>query len=54
MKRIQAGWDFRSFVVGISNYTQDSNYWSWTAYLGFFAVAINILKPRRMRRARCY
>lgn len=54
MKTIQATVDFRSFVLGVSNHTQEPNYWSWTVYLGPVFVLIHILKPRRLRKKWAY
>jgi len=51
MKTISASFDPRSFVIGISNYTLHHSRWSWTVYLGPLFVQVNILKPRRVRRA---
>ncbi len=51
MKTITSAFDLRSFVIGISNHTQSPWHWSWTAYFGPLAVQLNILKPRRFRRA---
>lgn len=54
MKKIDATFDPRSFVVGLSNHTQEPNWWSWTVYLGPLFVQFNILKPRRLRKRRAH
>lgn len=54
MKAFTAAFDFRSFVIGLSNYTQHPHYWSWTAYFGVLFFQIHILKPRRFRQRRFF